>query len=351
MKTAIKVVLGIALLVGLALTVTLLWAKSTVSARMVQKHSVHSVEFPVPFPLSEAELAELKAAQVGQGDAGVAEGQVEGEVEEAAAPDPLAGVDLVALARERAIERGKHLVQARYVCIECHGQDFGGGTMVDDPAIGALFGPNLTSGKGGKVASYEVSDWDRIVRHGVKPDGTAAWMPAEDFQLMTDQELSDVIAYIKSVPPVDREMPAPSFGPLGSLLAATGELTLSFDKIHDHDKPHAVHTPTTEPTAAFGKHLAGVCTGCHHEDLAGGPIPGGPPDWAPARNLTPHEQGIKGWTYEQFIAAMRQGVRPDGTVLKMSMSLMMPYAQKMTDTELQALWAYLSSLSPKPTGT
>jgi len=163
MKTAIKVVLGFVLLVGIALAGTLFWAKSTVAAKLEQTHTTHSVEFPTPFPLTEAELAALRAERATQApsvDAGAPE-QGEGAV------DPLEGVDLGALATERAIERGKHLVGARYVCVECHGQDFGGGVMVEDDAIGTLYGPNLTSGKGSKVLSYRIEDWDRIVRHGV----------------------------------------------------------------------------------------------------------------------------------------------------------------------------------------
>jgi cytochrome c553 len=223
--------------------------------------------------------------------------------------------------------------------------------MVDDDAIGSLYGPNLTSGNGSKTVGYSLDDWDHIVRHGVKRDGTAAWMPSEDFQLMTDQELSDIVMYIGSMPAVDREMPPIQFGPLGSVLAATGEIALSVDVIADHGRAHRVLAPPSEPTAEFGKHLAGVCTGCHRADLVGGPIPAAPPDWAPARNLTLHEQGLKGWTYAQFVTALRDGVRPDGSKLLMPMTLMAPYARNMTEVELKALWAYLSALPPQPTGT
>ena len=78
-----------------------------------------------------------------------------------------------------AIARGKHLVEARYGCNVCHGANFAGGVMIDDPAIGSIRGPNITPGKGGRVASYKIADWDRIVRHGIKPDGSPAVMPAE----------------------------------------------------------------------------------------------------------------------------------------------------------------------------
>ena len=70
----------------------------------------------------------------------------------------------------RAIERGRHLVMSRYVCVECHGQNFGGGTMIDAFPIGTLLGPNITTGRGGRTANYKATDWDHIVRHGILPD-------------------------------------------------------------------------------------------------------------------------------------------------------------------------------------
>jgi hypothetical protein len=45
---------------------------------------------------------------------------------------------------------------------------------------------------------------------------------------------------------------------------------------------------------------------------------------------------------------MREGKRPDGAALLSPMSLMMPYAQKMTDVELEALWAFLQSVPAVP---
>src|SRR5262245_30259752 len=71
-----------------------------------------------------------------------------------------------------APERGKHLLESRYGCRECHSRDFSGGVMIDDLAIGRLLGPNLTGGAGGRTAGFRPADWDRIVRHGVKPGGT-----------------------------------------------------------------------------------------------------------------------------------------------------------------------------------
>jgi hypothetical protein len=95
--------------------------------------------------------------------------------------------------------------------------------------------------------------------------------------------------------------------------------------------------------------MANICVGCHRPNLAGGPIVGGDPSWAPARNLTPHPDGLGKVTYEQFVKAMREGVRPDGTPLKPPMNGLKAFAQRMTDVEMQALWAYLQSVPAAPT--
>jgi mono/diheme cytochrome c family protein len=300
-----------------------LWASMATSRALSRTIETHRIDFPIPVPIDDDEAAAL-------------------------------GLDAEArreLARTRAIERGRHLVQARYVCVECHGQDFGGGVMIDAFPIGTLLGPNLTTGQGSRTANYTAADWDRIVRHGVLPDGRPAVMPSEDFQLMSDRELSDVVMYLRSFPPVDDTVPTPSFGPLGKFLVATGQLHFSADQIASHDTVHPAQPPVAEASAEFGRHLTGICMGCHQPNLAGGPIVGGDPSWPPARNLTPHPDALGRWTYDHFVRAMREGVRPDGTALLPPMTLIAPYAQNMTDIELQAMWAYLRTLpSVAPAG-
>ncbi len=179
-------------------------------------------------------------------------------------------VPLPAESDTAAIERGKHLVTARYGCAGCHGQNLAGGVMIDDPAIGHVRGPNLTRGKGSRTASYAMPDWDRIVRHGVKPDGTPTVMPSEDFFKMSDAELSDIVAYVRSVPAVDATVPAPSFGPIGKLLLALGKLPISAERMSTSAHPSA--PPPVSDSARFGEHLAATCVTCHRQNLAGGPM-------------------------------------------------------------------------------
>jgi mono/diheme cytochrome c family protein len=307
--------LGVLVLLALGVYV---WASMTASGLRAQTFTTHSVDFPIPFPIDAAEVTAMKLTP------------------EAAAQ----------LATQRAVERGQHLVKARYTCRACHGANFGGGVMIDAFPIGHLLAPNLTLGTGSRTAEYQPRDWDRIVRHGVLRDGHPAVMPSEDFRQMSDQELSDIISYIRSLPPVNNTVPPSTFGPLGKILLATGKIKFAANTIPSHTAPHAVAPPTTEVSAEFGKHLSTVCLGCHGPDLSGGPIAGGDPSWPPARNLTPDATGLKGWTYDQFVTTFTQGRRPDGTALRAPMSDVVSYGKSMTDVERQALWAYLQSLPP-----
>ncbi|MFN7146593.1 MAG: c-type cytochrome [Myxococcota bacterium] len=338
-------VAGVLLLVGGG---AFAWGTSAAGAVTSKVYETHRVDLPVPWPLDEAAVTELRGAAATT----ATEASAPTDPAATAAPaDPLASVDLVALANERAVARGKHLLESRYACAECHGTNLGGGTMIDDPAIGAFLGPNLTSGKGGILADYTMADWDRAVRHGVRRDGTPLVMPSQDFVGMADQELSDIVAYLRSVPPVDNAVPAVTIGPVGTMLLATAKMVPSAEQHPDHDAAHPELPPATAANAEFGSHLAKVCTGCHRADLSGGPVIGGDPSWPAARNLTTHEQGLKGWTYEQFVVALEEAKRPDGTPIQKPMSDIAPYAKNMSDTELQALWAYISALPPVPTGS
>lgn len=130
------------------------WASYAAGKKLSRTYATHTVDFPIPSPVRAQDVGN----EAGSGDR----------------------------ARVEAVERGRHLVEARYGCGACHGSDFGGGVMVDNPAIGSLLGPNLTTGKGSVTPGYTAADWDRIVRHGVKRDGTPALMPSQDFREMTD---------------------------------------------------------------------------------------------------------------------------------------------------------------------
>jgi mono/diheme cytochrome c family protein len=297
-----------------------------VAGRKYNRHwTTHNASFPIPFPLSPAELEVLRAERIAAG---------------APPADPLAGVDVNAAALTRAIARGEHLVKTRAGCNGCHGADLGGRVLIDQAMVGYWAPPNITSGAGGVTRGFSAADWDRAVRHGVRHTGQTSSMPSKEFLNLSDHELSDIVAYVRSLPPVDRTMKPIGIGPVFSFVVAFGADALPAFGI-DHQKPHPVEPPVEAASAELGEHIAQVCRGCHGEHLSGGKI-SGDPNMPVVANLTPHETGLKGWTQADFFRALREGKRKDGTDILPQMPWK-AYGQ-MKDVELKALWTYLQTV-------
>lgn len=245
-----------------------------------------------------------------------------------------------------AVERGRHLAMSRG-CVDCHGKDFGGEKVMDNGAMGRIYGPNLTSGAGG-LAGYRDEDWVRAIRHGVMRDGRGVFlMPADEYAHLSDADLGALVAFMKTLPPVNRERVPITPGPITRMLLATGKMKIPATQIdHANLKP-----PTIAPgvTVEYGRYIAVACMACHGPNFSGGKIEVGPPDWPPARNLTPHATGdLAKWTEQDFVRAIREGKRPDGAALNPAMPR--GFAA-MNDEELGALWRFLKSLPPAATGT
>lgn len=249
---------------------------------------------------------------------------------------------LVLPTEAEALERGRHLAVTRG-CTDCHGADLGGNVIMEEPPIGRLAGPNLTGGKGGVVAGFNSTDWERAIRHGVKSDGHGLlFMPTTDFASLTDADAAALIAWLIQQPPVDREQ-APSYvGPIGRALFAFGQLPLIGARSIDQQAPHRAEL-TIAPTAEYGHYLAQACTGCHGKHFSGGAVPGVPPSFPKAANLTPDAaSGLGSWNKTDFYRALREGRKPDGSAL----DPFMPWKalRQLSDTELDALWAYLRTV-------
>lgn len=250
---------------------------------------------------------------------------------------------------EASLERGRYLATIVSVCTDCHGADFGGGIIVDDPALGIVVAPNLTTGENGAGAELSDEDIARVLRYGVLPDGRSVRvMPSDDYTHMSQADLGAVIAYVRSLPPVDSDWPETELRMLGRILLATGQLPIMIAERIDFDAPR----PEPEPgvTLEYGTYLANIagCTGYHGSGLSGGPIPGAPPDWPLAANLTPGG-AVGDWTEEQFIETLRTGVNPDGEELVAEMPWR--YYAQMTDDELKAIWLFVHSVPAREAGT
>lgn len=227
-----------------------------------------------------------------------------------------------------SLERGRRLVAA-VRCTECHAEDLGGQIIDDNPAIARFVATNLTSGEGGIGGQFSDADWERALRHGVGPDGQSLIItPAQYYYYLSDADVGAMISYIKSVPPVDKELPPNTLGPLARLILLLPFTDWLPAEQIDHTGPRP---PAPQPgvTAAYGKYMVqiGNCESCHGS----------------------RGYEVDRWSETAFIVAMRSGDTPDGYELD---NESMPWQNigQMTDDELKAIWLYLQLLPGQDTG-
>jgi len=251
----------------------------------------------------------------------------------------------LAMARDAAtLERGKHLFDV-LACAECHAAGGVGKLAIDAGPAGQVIAPNLTpAGIGDR---YDADGLAAAIRHGVRADGTPLrFMPAEDFAHLSDADVAALVAYLQALPPSDNQPGETHFTPLGRVMAAFGAFELTPAALIDHS-PRVRVAPPVAVTPEYGAYLAAACTGCHGANFGGQHVPGTPPEFPDAANLTPHADGLAAWQLADFQRVIRTGKRPDGRELKPFMPWR-AYSQ-MTDTEIAAIWAHLSRLPPVPT--
>jgi len=239
-------------------------------------------------------------------------------------------------AGEAALESGR-VWASSLGCTGCHGEDLSGDVLIDDATLGYIPTPNLTPGEGGAGSEFTDTDWVLAIRHGIDPheERSLIGMPSANYAFLTKEDLGELIAYLKTIPSVDKELGEIRLTFMTKALVAAGafgEAALPAEVIdHKGIWPAAV---ASAASVEYGDYLVRVvgCRDCHGAELAGGksPEPGAPP----GPNLTPGG-GFGGWSQETFITAMRTNQNKG-----------MPWEDfaLMSDHELAAIYMYLQSL-------
>jgi mono/diheme cytochrome c family protein len=240
-----------------------------------------------------------------------------------------------------SIEFGKH--RAETLCEGCHGPDLSGiDNWFSAPPIGTIDSANLTSGEGGIGGEFTTEDYVRAIRHGIDRAGKPIFMTAvSSTAYLSDEDLGAIIAYLKTIPPVDHTIRGRHFTPLARILLAAGVL----GKLPAESVSHEIHVvaPARGATTEYGEYLVNTndCHVCHGQNLNGGSYPD-PTIKKISPNLTPGgELGF--WTEEQFINTIRTGKTPGGHELNPEFMPWKNY-RLFQDDELKAIWSYLQSL-------
>lgn len=240
---------------------------------------------------------------------------------------PVASEPVQAASDAAAVARGKRLADVTG-CTDCHGPDLRGRLFSDEGWLhGRYYASNLTL----KAQGYSDEDIARIVRRGVRPDGRGVIaMPAMGFVRVTDREIADILAFVRSLPAGGQVQPDHYLGPLDQWeLWRGGNVKPAISYVAAE---RAKEPADAGPEHAGARHLAGiVCAECHGGDLKGNGWDTGAPDLGVVRS----------YGLAEFTRLLRTGIGADGKEHGLMTEIARGRLYHLTDEEIAALHAYL----------
>ena len=257
---------------------------------------------------------------------------------------------------ETPTERGSYLVNTIMTCGNCHspkgppnvvaGKDFSGGLRFNVPGAFDVTAPNITPDKQTGIGTWSAADIKNLLLTGLRPNGTPiAVMPTGFYGILLPSDLDAIVAYIQSVKPVSNKVPDPIY-----------KIAINRQVFPGAEKP--MDRAELKSKVKYGFYLASIghCMDCHtprdkgeldfNKMGAGGQPFAGPWGISVSRNITSSKsKGIGAWTDADIKRALTRGIDKDGKKLNPPMGFQ--YYAHMTDTDLDALIAWLRTLPAK----
>ncbi len=261
------------------------------------------------------------------------------------------------------LERGRYLATSVTGCFGCHsehdwkshgapivpGTTGAGEVMPFADLPGRVVAPNITSDVATGVGGWTDDELARAIREGISRDGRTLFpmMPYEHFRKMSDEDLASIIVFLRTVPPIRRELPKTEIiFPVKYLMRSAPEPV---------NEPVSSADATSADPVKRGAYLVNLadCAFCHtphvrgqpvaHMDFAGGMVLTGPWGSVASANLTPDASGINYYDEALFIQTLRTGY-----VRARELKPIMPYWEygRMRDEDLKAIFAYLRTVKP-----
>jgi mono/diheme cytochrome c family protein len=243
-------------------------------------------------------------------------------------------------------------------CAGCHatpGQEdktwLGGGLALKSP-FGTFYVPNISPDPNDGIGAWSEADFVTALWKGTSPHGEHYYpaLPYTSYQRMKLEDVRDLFAYLKSLPPVaGRQRNHAMMFPF-NIRRGVGLWKLLF-----LDGQPFKPDPTQSAQWNRGAYLVngpGHCAECHSpRNLAGGIIAsqrfaGGPnPDgegWIP--NIT--QKGLSDWSEKEIAYMLETGMTPDGDSVGSSMTEVVRNCSQLSADDRTAIAAYIKSLPP-----
>lgn len=260
--------------------------------------------------------------------------------------------------QQEAVNRGQYVFQAAGGCT-CHstpGEDglvLGGGRPLQTP-FGVVYGTNITPDEQTGIGGWSDEDFVAAMRQGVSPDGSVYYpvFPYTSFTRMTDQDVSDLKAYLFSLEPVSRANQEHELRfPYNVRTAVSAWRSLNFTE--GRFEPNAEKSDEWNRGAYLSEALA-HCGECHTprkfmgavdaDMLYAGSAEG--PEGELAPNITPHEgTGIGSWSVPDITWFLQTAFKPDGDDSQGLMGEVINEGYRhLNEADLQAIATFLREI-------
>jgi mono/diheme cytochrome c family protein len=242
-------------------------------------------------------------------------------------------------------------------CGNCHtaegGAPYAGGrSLVTN--FGTFYAPNITPDPEHGIGGWTEADLARAMRHGRSPEGWSYYpaFPFTSYTMVTEEDVADLWAYLATIPAdatPSREHEIPwrirgrwKLGVWRLLELRAGAWEADPDESEDWNR------------GAYLVRGLGHCGECHTpRDALGGlrdrrELAGQSKPPEPAPNVTPHPDGIGGWSIEELVSFLETGQEPSGEVVGGVMGEVIDGTRALPEADRRAIAVYLQSLRPRP---
>lgn len=260
--------------------------------------------------------------------------------EQAAAPPAAeaASVAAVTIGFQRAsadqIEHGERVSRA-LGCNGCHGDDLTGEDW-SEPGFGRLWTANLTR----IVPSYTDEQLAEVIRAGRRPDGRELWaMPSHLFTHLTSDDMTALIAYLRSRPRAGEDHPLPVFEEGARREIAAGTFKSSPTQVREEGRQWP---PNAGQQHALARYIVrATCAECHGINLEGGqPHPEATP--------RPDLRMVAAYERDQFNQLLRTGRAAGDREVGLMSEVARGRYRHLTDGEVEAIYRYLQVVGNSP---
>ena len=232
------------------------------------------------------------------------------------------------------------------------------GGMEFHTPFGVFVAPNISPDEQAGIGAWTLGEFTNAMKRGIRPDGAHYYpaFPYASYSKMTDQDVSSLWAYLKTLPKIAEAAPDHKVGFPFNIRRSLGFWKLLFFK-----EEMVIDVPQDNAVLQRGRYLVEAlahCGECHTpRNALGGPkfsawLAGGisPEGNAKIPNITPHADGIGSWDEKDIAYSLESGFTPEFDSFGSTMVDVQLNMARLPASDREAIAAYLKTIPAVASG-